>query len=117
MKGCQSGRPSFRFKRRQSNIALDGTIVLDQWTEPSLEGDLDGILGTMLNQTDIPGLVTTPTSLQRDERWIFAGISPGRFMNIAPMDPHSHDSDLDVMPMVGSLAIGWIQQTHSMAQG
>ena len=74
-------------------LPLDGTIVLGSMDGTwCLEGDSDGILGTMLNQTDIPGLVTTLTSLQRDgEMWIFAGISPGRFMNIAPMDPHSHD--------------------------
>ena len=89
-------------------LPLDGTIVLGSMDGTwCLEGDSDGILGTMLNQTDIPGLVTTLTSLQRDgEMWIFAGISPGRFMNIAPMDPHSHDSDLDGMPDGWEFAYG-----------
>ena len=64
-----------------------------------LEGDHSGILGLYLNQTRIPGLVTSLTTLEYGSSlWIFAGISPGRYMNIMPIDPTSKDSDLDGMP-------------------
>ena len=33
-----------------------------------------------------------------NEEWIFSGSSPGRFMNIMPIDPLSDDSDFDGMP-------------------
>ena len=63
-----------------------------------LEGGSTGILGMYLNQTEIPGLVTSLSVLEKDDNsWIFAGVSPGRFMNIVPMNPHSEDSDLDGM--------------------
>ena len=38
--------------------------------------------------------------------WIFAGISPGRYMNIMPIDPTSIDSDLDGMPDGWEFAYG-----------
>ena len=64
-----------------------------------LEGGHSGILGLYLNQTRIPGLVTSLTTLEYGSSlWIFAGISPGRYMNIMPIDPTSKDSDLDGMP-------------------
>ena len=64
-----------------------------------LEGGHAGILGLGLNQTRIPGLVTSLTALnQASNIWVFAGISPGRYMNIMPIDPTSIDSDLDGMP-------------------
>ena len=52
-----------------------------------------------LNQTKIPGLITSLTTLEHGGNlWIFAGVSPGRYMNIMPIDPTSIDSDLDGMP-------------------
>lgn len=81
-------------------LPLDGQVVLGSadgtWC---LEGGSDGILDIDQEQTKIHGLVTSLTSLERDgEVWIFAGISPGRYMNIAPMNPNSNDSDLDGLP-------------------
>ena len=38
-----------------------------------------------------------------DEDWIFSGSSPGRFMNIMPIDPSSDDSDLDGTLTVGNM--------------
>ncbi len=65
-----------------------------------LEGNAEqGILGMYLNQSVIPGLVTSFALLENNEEdWIFAGISPGKFMNIVPLNPISNDSDLDGMP-------------------
>ncbi|MBR84639.1 MAG: hypothetical protein CMA85_01675 [Euryarchaeota archaeon] len=64
-----------------------------------LEGGYDGIIGLCLNQTRIPGLATSLTYLEHGSSiWMFAGISPGRYMNIMPIDPTSADSDLDGMP-------------------
>ena len=64
----------------------------------ALEGRYDGILGEKFNQTKVPGLITDLVSLDyQDEKWIFAAVSPGRYLNIAPMNPFSSDSDLDGM--------------------
>ena len=64
-----------------------------------LEGGHSGVLGLYLNQTKIPGLITSLTTLEHGGNlWIFAGVSPGRYMNIMPIDPTSFDSDLDGMP-------------------
>ena len=55
--------------------------------------------GPYSNQTRMPGLVTNLVSMEEgEENWIFAGASPGRFMNIMPIDPMSRDSDFDGMP-------------------
>ena len=83
-----------------SILPMDGMIYLGSrdgtWC---LEGGHAGILGLGLNQTRIPGLVTSMTALnQASNIWVFAGISPGRYMNIMPIDPTSIDSDLDGMP-------------------
>ena len=91
-----------------SILPLEGMVVLGSsdgtWC---LEGGSDGILDIRQNQTDIPGLVTSLTSLDREgQTWVFAGVSPGRFMNIAPMNPHSHDSDLDGIPDGWEFAYG-----------
>ncbi len=82
-----------------SILPLDGMVVLGSrdgtWC---LEGGSNGILGEFQNQTEIPGLVTSMDTLEVDgEEWIFFGVSPGNFMNIAPMNPNSKDSDLDGM--------------------
>ena len=89
-------------------LPLEGMVILGSMNGTwCLEGGSNGILGTYLNQTEIPGLVTSLASLERDGvEWLFAGISPGRFMNIAPMDPHSSDSDLDGMPDGWEFAYG-----------
>ena len=76
-----------------------------------LEG-ADGILGPNRNQTTMPGLVKSLANLREGEEWIFAGISPGRFMNIASMDPYSHDSDLDGMPDGWEFA--WFRSNRSI---
>jgi hypothetical protein len=69
----------------------DGTWVLD--------GGHYGVTGLADNQTHLPGLVTSLVTLEStDGVSLFAGISPGRFMNIMPIDPMSMDSDLDGMP-------------------
>ena len=69
----------------------DGTWVL--------EGGYQGVTGMSENQTFLPGLVTSLTTLESSESIImFAGISPGNYMNIMPIDPQSTDSDLDGMP-------------------
>ena len=83
-----------------SILQMDGMIYLGSrdgtWC---LEGGYNGILGPCLNHTRIPGLATSLTSLEQGSSiWIYAGISPGRFMNIMPIDPTSIDSDLDGMP-------------------
>jgi len=83
-----------------SILPIDGMVVIGSkdgtWC---LEGDTSGILGMYENQTEIPGLVTSMTTLEiGDIEWLFVGISPGNYMNIASMNPHSSDSDLDGMP-------------------
>ncbi len=92
----------------QSILPLEGMIVVGSrdgtWC---LEGDSSGILGMFQNQTEFPGLVSSMATLHREgELWLFVGISPGRFMNIAPMNPHSTDSDLDGMPDGWEIAYG-----------
>ena len=91
-----------------SILALEDSIILGSrdgtW---SLEGGSQGILGAALNQTRIPGLITSLTTLNEDgKKYIFAGASPGRFMNIAQIDPLSIDSDLDGMPDGWEFAYG-----------
>ena len=83
-----------------SILPLDGKIVIGSrdgtWC---LEGGHSGVLGLYLNQTRIPGMATSLITLEHGTSlWIFAGISPGRYMNIMPIDPTSEDSDLDGMP-------------------
>ena len=83
-----------------SILPLDGKIVIGSrdgtWC---LEGGHSGVLGLYLNQTRIPGVATSLITLEHGTSlWIFAGISPGRYMNIMPIDPTSKDSDLDGMP-------------------
>tara|TARA_B110000444_G_scaffold40011_1_gene35807 strand:+ start:5594 stop:11314 length:5721 start_codon:yes stop_codon:yes gene_type:complete len=69
----------------------DGTWVLD--------GGYQGVTGISDNQTYLPGLVSTLVTLESSTGiHLFAGISPGRYMNIMPIDPLSTDSDLDGMP-------------------
>lgn len=92
-----------------SILPMDGMVIIGSkdgtWC---LEGDSEGILGTFQNQTAIPGLVTSMATLVKEgEDWLFVGVSPGRYMNIAPMNPLSHDSDLDGMPD------GW-EATHGL---
>ena len=83
-----------------SVLAIDGMVVLGSrdgtWC---LEGGHTGVLGPYSNQTRMPGLVTNLVSMEEgEENWIFAGASPGRFMNIMPIDPMSKESDFDGMP-------------------
>ena len=69
----------------------DGTWVLD--------GGYQGVTGVSDNQTYLPGLVTSMTTIESSSaRYLFAGISPGKYMNIMPINPQSSDSDLDGMP-------------------
>ena len=91
-----------------SVLPLNGMVVVGSLNGTwCLEGGSDGILGTNRNQTSIPGFATSLAILEKDgKEWIFAGISPGRFMNIAKMDPHSNDSDLDGMPDGWEFAYG-----------
>jgi len=64
-----------------------------------LEGNHEGVIGVHQNQTEVNGLITSMTALDvDDESWVFVVVSPGQYMNIARMNPHSHDSDLDGMP-------------------
>ncbi len=89
-------------------FALENSMVVGSrdgtW---ALEGGSHGILGLNENQTRMPGLVTSLTTLINDgEVYVFAGISPGRFMNIMPIDPQSADSDLDGMPDGWEFAYG-----------
>ena len=84
----------------RSVMAIEGMVVLGSrdgtWC---LEGGHTGVLGPYINQTRMPGLVTNLISMENeDEDWIFSGSSPGRFMNIMPIDPLSDDSDFDGMP-------------------
>ncbi len=89
-------------------LPLDGVVAVGSkdgtW---SLEGGFSGILGPYLNQSEIPGFVTSMAIMEKEgEEWLFVGVSPGRYMNIAPMNPHSHDSDLDGMPDGWEFAYG-----------
>ena len=89
-------------------LPLDGMVAVGSkdgtW---SLEGGSSGILGPYLNQSEIPGLVTSMAIMEKEgEEWLFVGVSPGRYMNIAQMNPHSHDSDLDGMPDGWEFAYG-----------
>ena len=83
-----------------SIIALQKCVILGSrdgtW---ALEGGSHGILGYFDNQTRMPGLVTSLTTFINDgNEYLFAGVSPGQYMNIMPIDPQSSDSDLDGMP-------------------
>ncbi len=80
-----------------SILPLDDMVIIGSKSGTwSLEGGYDGILGEKDNQTNIPGLVTSLVSLDyQEEKWIFAAVSPGKYLNIAPMNPFSYDSDLD----------------------
>ena len=95
MEGLVSGENEIH-----SILPQEGMIVIGSQNGTwCLEGGSEGILGPNRNQTIMPGLVTSLAKLEKNgEEWIFAGISPGRFMNIAPMNPNSQDSDLDGMP-------------------
>ena len=80
--------------------AIDGKILLGSrdgtW---ALEGGSQGVLGIVENQTRMPGLVTSLTTFIHDgNQYLFAGVSPGEYMNIMPINPKSIDSDLDGMP-------------------
>ena len=84
----------------RSVMAIEGMVVLGSrdgtWC---LEGGHTGVLGPYINHTSRPGLVTNLISMENEnEEWIFSGSSPGRFMNIMPIDPLSDDSDFDGMP-------------------
>jgi hypothetical protein len=69
----------------------DGTWVLD--------GGYQGVTGVSDNQTYLPGLVTSMASIESSSAvYLFAGISPGKYMNIMPINPQSSDSDLDGIP-------------------
>ena len=69
----------------------DGTWVL--------EGGYQGVTGLSDNQTYLPGLVTSMATIESSSAvYLFAGISPGKYMNIMPINPQSSDSDLDGMP-------------------
>ena len=79
---------------------IDGQILLGSrdgtW---ALEGGSQGVLGIDENQTRMPGLVTSLTTFIHDgKQYLFAGVSPGEYMNIMPINPQSMDSDLDGMP-------------------
>ena len=79
---------------------IDGQILLGSrdgtW---ALEGGSQGVLGIVENQTRMPGLVTSLTTFIHDgNQYLFAGVSPGEYMNIMPINPKSIDSDLDGMP-------------------
>ena len=81
-----------------SVLSYNGMVVIGSrdgtWC---LEGGHTGVLGLYMNQTRVPGLVTSLVTLERDgKNWLFAGISPGRYMNIMPIDPQSVDSDFHV---------------------
>ena len=84
----------------QSIHTIDGQILLGSrdgtW---ALEGGSQGVLGIDENQTRMPGLVTSLTTFIHDgKQYLFAGVSPGEYMNIMPINPQSMDSDLDGMP-------------------
>ncbi|MDG1535983.1 MAG: hypothetical protein P8Q45_02025 [Candidatus Thalassarchaeaceae archaeon] len=83
-----------------SILAIEKCVILGSrdgtW---ALEGGSHGILGYFGNQTRLPGLVTSLSTFINDgNEYIFAGVSPGKYMNIMPIDPQSSDSDLDGMP-------------------
>ena len=85
----------------RSILSYNGKIIIgSKFGTWCLEGNAQqGILGMYLNQTMIPGLVTSFALLENsNETWVFAGISPGQYMNIVPLNPLSNDSDLDGMP-------------------
>ena len=91
-----------------SVMQLEGMVAIGSrdgtWC---LEGGPSGILGLYQNQTEIPGLVSSMVTLENEgEPWLFVGVSPGRYMNIAPMNPLSPDSDLDGMPDGWEFAYG-----------
>ncbi|MFQ3344067.1 MAG: hypothetical protein ACKVI6_03200 [Candidatus Poseidoniales archaeon] len=84
----------------RSIFSYQGKVLLgSKFGTWCLEGNAQqGILGMYLNQTIIPGLVTSFAMLEyQGEEWIFGGISPGEYMNIIPLNPLSNDSDLDGM--------------------
>ncbi len=91
-----------------SIMQLDGMVVVgSQDGTWCLEGGPNGILGMYQNQTEIPGLVTSIVTIDSEgETWMFVGVSPGKYMNIAPMNPNSLDSDLDGMPDGWEFAYG-----------
>ncbi|DAC67942.1 MAG TPA: hypothetical protein D7I15_00100, partial [Candidatus Poseidoniales archaeon] len=83
-----------------SILATEKCIILGSrdgtW---ALEGGSHGILGYFDNLTRMPGLVTSLSTFINDgNEYLFAGVSPGQYMNIMPIDPQSSDSDLDGMP-------------------
>ena len=91
-----------------SVLSYNGMVVIGSrdgtWC---LEGGHTGVLGLYMNQTRVPGLVTSLVSMEHDgKNWLFAGVSPGRYMNIMPIDPQSADSDLDGMPDGWEFAYG-----------
>ena len=72
----------------RSVMAIEGMVVLGSrdgtWC---LEGGHTGVLGPYINQTRMPGLVTNLISMENEnEECIFSGSSPGRIMNIMPID-------------------------------
>ena len=82
-----------------SILALKDEIILGSvdgtW---SLEGNNVGVIGIEENHTRLPGLVKSLTTFNENgTQYVFAGISPGRYMNIMPINPQSSDSDLDGM--------------------
>ena len=84
----------------RSVFSYQGMVIIgSSYGSWCLEGSAqDGILGMYLNQTRIPGLITSFAMIENQgQEWIFAGISPGKYMNIASLNPLSNDSDLDGM--------------------
>ena len=87
---------------------IDGRVLIGSrdgtW---ALEGGSQGVLGIYENQTKIPGLVTSMTTfIKGGIPYLFAGVSPGKYMNIMPINPQSIDSDLDGMPDGWEFAYG-----------
>ena len=92
----------------RSILAIDDQILIGSrdgtW---ALEGGSQGVLGIFENQTRMPGLVTSlTTSIHDGNQYLFAGVSPGEYMNIMPINPQSIDSDLDGMPDGWEFAYG-----------
>lgn len=92
----------------RSILALENSVILGSrdgtW---ALEGGSHGILGIIDNHTRVPGLVTSLSTFINDgNEYLFAGVSPGQYMNIMPIDPQSYDSDLDGMPDGWEFAYG-----------
>ena len=84
----------------RSLFSYQGMVIIgSSYGSWCLEGSAqDGVLGMYLNQTKIPGLITSFAMIENQgQEWIFAGISPGKYMNIASLNPLSNDSDLDGM--------------------